>query len=64
LVVVAGAAIATLFGIALWIRPELFRHHKANEPEDPLAAASRKAGAEAVPDLVAAFTTKRVVKGS
>ena len=55
-----GLAIATLCGVAFWMRRELVRDHNANAPEDPLVAASRKAGAEAVPDLVLAFTTKRV----
>jgi len=60
LAVIVAIVMATLCGVALWMRPELFRHHKAVEPEDPLIAAARKVGAEAVPDLVAAFTTKRV----
>src|SRR2546428_947387 len=60
LAVMVGIVIAALCGVALWMRPELFRHRSADEPEDPLVAASRKVGADAVPDLVVAFTTMRM----
>src|SRR5437763_15901467 len=57
IVAVAVSAVA-LWGVAAWMRTK--SNGETNRREDPLLAASRKAGAEAVPDLVVAFTTMRV----
>ena len=48
LAVIVAIVMATLCGIALWMRPELLRHHTAVVPEDPLIAAARKVGEEGV----------------
>lgn len=46
LTVMVALVVAAFCGVALWIRPELFLRQSANEPENPLVAASRKTGAE------------------